>query len=95
MIISGLRKSRFVIVAPRASGGVRMRVRRSCADAIFSTQEVIDRYLQGDNRVYMCLYDLQKAFDSVEVEVEVLLKRLFQAGVNSKAWRLLYIQLVQ
>ena len=37
--------------------------------------------------MYMCLYDLQKAFDSVEIPV--LLGRLFQAGVNSKTWRLL------
>ena len=35
----------------------------------------------------MCLYDLQKAFDSVEIPV--LLGRLFQARVNSKAWCIL------
>ena len=35
----------------------------------------------------MCLYDLQKAFDSVEIPV--LLHRLFEAGINSKTWRLL------
>ena len=59
----------------------------SCADAIFATQEIINRYLQEGSRVYMCLYDLQKAFDSVEIPV--LLGRLFQAGVNSKTWHLL------
>ena len=37
--------------------------------------------------MHMCLYDLQKAFDSVEYPV--LLKRLFEAGVNGKTWRLL------
>ena len=37
----------------------------SCADAIFTTQEVINRYLQEGSKVYMCLYDLQKAFNSV------------------------------
>ena len=41
----------------------------SCADAIFATQEVIARYMRGGSRVYMCLYDLQKAFDSVEYPV--------------------------
>ena len=41
----------------------------SCADAIFATQEVIIRYLQGGNNVFMCLYDLQKAFDSLEYAV--------------------------
>lgn len=35
----------------------------------------------------MCLYDLQKAFDSVEFPV--LLKRLFDVGVNSKTWCIL------
>ena len=35
----------------------------------------------------MCLYDLEKAFDSVEFSV--LLKMLFHAGINSKTWHLL------
>ena len=35
----------------------------------------------------MCLYDLQKTFDSVEFPV--LLKRLFDACVNSKTWHIL------
>ena len=37
--------------------------------------------------MYMCLYDLQKAFDSVEYPV--LLEKLYNAGVNGKMWRLL------
>ena len=41
------------------------RKRVSCADAIFATQEVISRYRKEESRMYMCLYDLQKAFDSV------------------------------
>ena len=56
----------------------------SCGDAVFATQEVIAKYLRGGSRVYMCLYDLQKAFDSVEYPV--LLEKLFDAG---KMWRLL------
>ena len=63
------------------------RKRVSCADAIFATQEVINRYLQEGSKVYMCLYDLQKAFDSVEFPV--LLKRLFDIGVNAKTWCIL------
>ena len=59
----------------------------SCADAIFATQEVINRYLLEGGKVYMCLYDLEKAYDSVKFSV--LLKRLFQVGVNSKTWRIL------
>ena len=35
----------------------------------------------------MCLYDLQKAFDSVEYAV--LLKRLYDSGINGKCWRIL------
>ena len=56
----------------------------SCANTIFATQEMINCYLQEGSRVYMCLYALQKAFDSVEFPV--LLKRLFDVGVNSKTW---------
>ena len=56
----------------------------SCADAVFATQEVIARYLQGGSRVYMCLYDLQKAFDSIEYPI--LLRRLYDIGVS---WRII------
>ena len=59
----------------------------SCADTIFATQEVINWYLLEGGKIYMCLYDLEKAFYSVEFSV--LLKRLFHAGINSKTWRLL------
>lgn len=38
----------------------------SCADAIFATQDVIARYLKGGSRVYTFLYDLLKAFDSID-----------------------------
>ena len=33
----------------------------SCADAIFATQEVLNRYLLEGGKVYMCLYDLGKS----------------------------------
>ena len=59
----------------------------SCADAIFATQEVLNRYLLEGGKVHMCLYDLEKAFDSVEFPV--VLRRLFNVGVNSKTWRIL------
>ena len=35
------------------------------------TKEVIGRYLRGGNQVFMCLYNLQKAFDLVEYPVFV------------------------
>ena len=37
--------------------------------------------------MYLCFYDLQKAFDSVQYPI--LLKRLYDAGINGKTWRLL------
>ena len=57
----------------------------SCSDAIFMTQEAIAMYVKGGSPVYMCLYDLQKALDSVEYLV--LLEKLYNVGVNSKMWR--------
>ena len=59
----------------------------SCADAIFATQESINHYMQEGGEVYLCLYDLQKAFDSIETPR--LLHRIFAAGIHSKTWRLL------
>jgi hypothetical protein len=48
---------------------------------------VIARYLNTGSDVLMCLYDVQKAYDSVEYPV--LLKGLFDVGVNGKLWRLM------
>ena len=59
----------------------------SRANAIFATQEVISSYLGSGSKVYMCLHNLQKTFDLVEYPV--LLKKLLEAGVNGKMWRLL------
>ena len=58
-----------------------------CAEAIFSTLEVLSVYSQHCEKLYMCFYDLQNAFDSVQYPV--LLKRLYEAGVDGRAWRLL------
>ena len=45
------------------------------------------RYMRCGSRVFMCLYDLEKAFDSVEYPI--LLDRLYAAGINGKCWRLI------
>ena len=37
--------------------------------------------------MYVCFYDLQRAFDSVQYPVRF--KRLYEAEINGKAWRLL------
>ena len=55
------------------------RKKVSCADAVFATQEVIAKYLNDGDEVFMCLYDLCKVFNSVEYPV--LLTRLREAGV--------------
>jgi len=59
----------------------------SCADTTFTTQEVIASYLTSGSMVYMCLYDLQKAFDSLEYAV--LMDKLFQVVVKGKIRHLL------
>ena len=58
-----------------------------CADAIFTTTEVLSHYLHESETTSLCCYDLQKAFDSVEYGV--LLCRLSDAGINAKLWRLI------
>ena len=58
-----------------------------CTDSIFATQEIIARYISDGSTVHMCLFGLQKAFNSVEFPV--LLDRLFSIGVNRKTWRLI------
>ena len=59
----------------------------SCTDAISSTMETLSHYLSECETTYLCCYDLQKAFDSVEYGV--LLCHLYYAGINAKLWRLL------
>ena len=59
----------------------------SCADVIFATQEAIARYFRDGSKVYMCLFDLQKAFDSIEYPI--LFSHLYKLGINGKLWRIL------
>ena len=42
-----------------------------CAEALFVMQEAFSRYVEEGSPVYMylCLYDLQKPYDSVEFPV--------------------------
>ena len=56
-----------------------------CQDAIFATQEAILKVIRDGGEAYLCLYDLEKAFDSIEHSI--LLNSLYDAGVNGKAWR--------
>ena len=59
----------------------------SCADAIFSTQEALLKFVREGDDAYLCLYDLEKAFDSIEFPT--LLSHLFKRGINGKCWRLI------
>ena len=59
----------------------------SCADAIFSTQEAILKYIREGEKPTLCFFDLEKAFDSVEYTT--LLKHLADIGINGKCWRLI------
>ena len=56
-----------------------------CRCNLCQPTEVVARYLRGGGQVFMCLYDLQKAFDSVEYPV--LLERLYEVGVP--VWKVL------
>ena len=59
----------------------------SCIDAIFSTQEVILKHIREGDTPYLCFFDLEKAFDSVEYST--LLSHIFKLGMNGKCWRLI------
>ena len=59
----------------------------SCTDAIFSSYEILSRLTRGGDTAYICFFDLQKAFDTVQYPL--LLKRVFERGINGKAWRIL------
>ena len=59
----------------------------SCIDAIFSTQEVILKHIREGDTPYLCFFDLEKAFDSVEYST--LLTNIFNLGINGKCFRLI------
>ena len=59
----------------------------SCADAIFSTQEVLLHYIRQGESPFLCFYDIEKAFDSIEFPV--LLSHLQSIGISGKSWRLI------
>jgi exonuclease III len=59
----------------------------SCSDAVFVTQEALLTHLRENGHPYLCFFDMEKAFDSVEFSV--LLNRLFDLGINGKCWRII------
>ena len=59
----------------------------SCANAIFAAQKVLLMHVCDGGKPFLCLYDIEKAFDSVELPI--LLKQLYSVGIKGKLWRLL------
>ena len=59
----------------------------SCADATFATQEALLTHLREGGHPYLCLFDLEKASNSIEFPV--LLGHLFDIGINGRCWRLI------
>ena len=59
----------------------------SCTDATFATQEILTNHLREDGQPYLCLFDIEKVFDSVELPI--LLQHLYDIGINGKFWRLI------
>ena len=56
-------------------------------DAIYATQETLTHHLKEGGPPYLCLFDIEKAFYSIEIPI--LLQHLFKLGINGKLWRLI------
>ena len=57
----------------------------SCGHVIYATQEALFTQIREGGNPYICFYDVEKAFDSIELPV--LLKQLFEIGINGKLVR--------
>ena len=55
--------------------------------SLLESLEAIRSTLRDGRSAYLSLYDLEKAFDSIEHAI--LLRSLFQACVNGRSWRLI------
>ena len=60
----------------------------SCSDATFVTQETLLTSLRSGGHPFLCLFAIEKAFDSVELPV--LLGRLYNIGIRGRCWRIIY-----
>ena len=59
----------------------------SCGDAIFATQEAALKVLREGGKAFLSLFDLEKAFDTIEKAV--LLQCLYNKGISGRAWRII------
>ena len=69
---------------PVTAGCARWRAR---ALQNISTQEVLLHYIRQGESPFLCFYDIEKAFDSIEFPV--LLSHLQSIGISGKSWRLI------
>ena len=60
----------------------------SCIHTAFILQETIAASLEDNDKCYVALYDVAKAFDGVWIDG--LFRQVFESGVTGKTWRLLY-----
>ena len=74
-ILSILQRSGHLLLAQTA-----YQKHYSCKYAIFATSEAILKTVRDGGQALLCLYDLEKAYDSVEHSV--LLNVIYNAGVN-------------
>ena len=59
----------------------------SCSDATFVTQEALFSHIREGGHPYFCLFDLEKAVDSIELSV--LLEELFDIGIRERFWQII------
>ena len=52
-----------------------------------NTGSIVGTCQRDGGKPFLCFYDIEKAFDSVEIPI--LLKQLYFIGINGKLWRLL------
>ena len=57
----------------------------SCANTIYTTQKTLLTHVGEGGRPFLYHFDIEKAFDSIELPI--LLKRLYDFGINCKPWR--------
>ena len=60
----------------------------SCSDATFVTQEALFSHIREGGHPYLCLFDLEKAVDSIELSV--LLEQLFDIGIREIFWQIIH-----
>ena len=55
---------------------------------IKATQEALLTHVRDGGKPFLCFYDIEKAFDSVELPI--LLRQLHTISLDGKFWRLVF-----